>query len=416
MKCSTEDEMHPRHHFSPARSDVRAGEADASFWNDMAQTTLATHLTWQPKETLAKNVIMFLGDGLSIPTLAAARIKNGGEQSTLIWEDQLQEEKTMQHFLCHIVTYCVDTMVADSACSATAYLCGVKANTATIGVTASVQNKDCNAMRNTSNHVYSIIRKAQLAGLATGIVTTTRITHASPAGAYAHTADRDWENDDDVSNDGRDPAVCDDIAEMLIRGETGQNLNVILGGGRYNFRPSNVVDEEGSNGRRNDGGRIDHAHHETRAQYALDETIQFDHAIRAALAAVNIDDTLIVMTADHAHTMSLNGYPDRGGDLLDLKPYSTLSYGNGPGYKNPNPDGSRYDISNDDFTDPRYQYPAVAPLGSETHGGDDVGVFAWGPWAHLYTGTYEQNYIAHVMAYASCLGEGLTSCTAIRNE
>jgi alkaline phosphatase len=59
-------------------------------------------------------------------------------------------------------TYCVDSMVADSACSASAYLCGVKANDGTIGVTAAVNYADCNAMRNTSNHIYSIIHQAQV--------------------------------------------------------------------------------------------------------------------------------------------------------------------------------------------------------------------------------------------------------------
>lgn len=57
-----------------------------------------------------------------------------------------------------------------------------------------------------------------------------------------------------------------------------------------------------------------------------------------------------------------------------------------------------------------YTYPATVPLKEATHGGDDVAVFASGPWAHLFTGTYEQNYIPHAMAYAACIGKGLTAC------
>jgi len=60
--------------------------------------------------------------------------------------------------------------------------------------------------------------------------------------------------------------------------------------------------------------------------------------------------------------------------------------------------------------DPNYRYPATVPLGSETHGGDDVAVFARGPWSHLYAGSFEQNFIPHVMAYASCVGNGRTLC------
>jgi hypothetical protein len=60
--------------------------------------------------------------------------------------------------------------------------------------------------------------------------------------------------------------------------------------------------------------------------------------------------------------------------------------------------------------DKDYTFPATAPLYSETHGGDDVIVFARGPWSHLYAGTFEQNYIPHAMAYASCVGNGHTMC------
>lgn len=76
----------------------------------------------------------------------------------------------------------MDTQVADSATTATAYLCGVKANLGTIGVTAAVERNDCAASTNRKNRVYSIARWAQQAGKRTGIVTTARVTHASPAG------------------------------------------------------------------------------------------------------------------------------------------------------------------------------------------------------------------------------------------
>lgn len=48
-----------------------------------------------------------------------------------------------------------------------------------------------------------------------------------------------------------------------------------------------------------------------------------------------------------------------------------------------------------------YQYPSTIPLTDETHGGDDVMVFARGPWAHLFTGNFEQNEIPLAMAFAA---------------
>lgn len=61
-------------------------------------------------------------------------------------------------------------------------------------------------------------------------------------------------------------------------------------------------------------------------------------------------------------------------------------------------------------TDLNYRFPSMVPLESETHGGDDVGIFASGPWAHLFTGVIEENVIPHAMAYAACVGNGLTMC------
>lgn len=57
-----------------------------------------------------------------------------------------------------------------------------------------------------------------------------------------------------------------------------------------------------------EGGRIDSAHHDTHAHIAIDETVQFSKAVENAQLLVNSNETLIVVTADHAHTMSYAGY------------------------------------------------------------------------------------------------------------
>lgn len=53
------------------------------------------------------------------------------------------------------------------------------------------------------------------------------------------------------------------------------------------------------------------------------------------------------------------------------------------------------------------------PLRHETHGGEDVAVFAKGPMAHLLHGVHEQNYIPHVMAYAACIGANRDHCASV---
>lgn len=91
-----------------------------------------------------------------------------------------------------------------------------------------------------------------------------------------------------------------------------------------------------------------------------------------------------------------------------------LSYASGPKGFDDHHDSDdvskRIDVMTLDQTKWDFAYPGTVPIDSETHGGDDVGIFASGPWAHLFASTIEQNSIPHFMAYAACIGDGLKSC------
>uniref|UniRef100_A0A182J4L8 Alkaline phosphatase n=1 Tax=Anopheles atroparvus TaxID=41427 RepID=A0A182J4L8_ANOAO len=474
-----------------------AVEQHAQYWNNLAQDILERQLHKNRlNRKVAKNVIMFLGDGLSIPTLAATRVYLGDESTELSFE--------RFPYVGLSKTYCANVQVADSACTATAYLAGVKANYGTIGLSAAAALGDCQAQNDTANHVHSIAKWAQDSGLSTGFVTTTEVTNASPAGVYAHTANRNWEYNGAIEKDGFDPNVCHDIATQLIHGAVGKNMRVIMGGGRREFLPTYETDIDGTRGRRTDGvdlikhwqhhhahqqsayvqnrvqlletdttreteyllglfsskhlpyhldadeqqmpsltemvskamdvlerngdgyflfvegGRIDHGHHYTQPIRAFDETVEFAKAIEMARSRTSQDNTLIVVTADHSHTMTMSGYSSRKNDILgvnngqradDELPYATISYANGPGYdRNVRGRETRLDLNRVDMRDKSFAFPSTVPLGLETHGGDDVAVFASGPWAHLFSGTYEQHFIPHAMAFAACIGPGRTAC------
>lgn len=157
-----------------------------------------------------------------------------------------------------------------------------------------------------------------------------------------------------------------------------------------------------------EGGRIDHAHHDGNARRALEDAIALDEAVRTAVELVDLQDTLVVVTSDHSHAFTISGYPARENPMLgvaaspvgqpakaaDGKPYTTLGYANGPGAvaSLPRPDPSATDTAALD-----YRQQSLVPLGSETHGGEDVVVRASGPMAHLFGGTIEQHTIFHVM-------------------
>jgi len=155
------------------------------------------------------------------------------------------------------------------------------------------------------------------------------------------------------------------------------------------------------------------------AKRALDELREMDEAVKRAVDLTDQSDTLIVVTADHSHTFTMGGYPIRGNPILGLVdpigfeeepstdglPYETLMYANGVS-------GSlgRRNLRSVDTTANDYTQSSLVPLKMETHGGEDVAIFAFGPMSHLFHGVQEQHYIAHVMAYASCVGSNKQHC------
>ena len=165
-----------------------------------------------------------------------------------------------------------------------------------------------------------------------------------------------------------------------------------------------------------EAGRIDHAHHAGNAQRALPDTVELSNAVAKAVAPTEASDTLIVVTADHSHTFTIAGYPHRGNPILGLVhdvpdvdgaapkpsraadglPYTTLGYANGPGASR----GNRPDLTKVDTGGIDYLQQAAVPLAQETHGGEDVAVYARGPRAHLFRGNLEQHFIFHLMHHA----------------
>ena len=103
---------------------------------------------------------------------------------------------------------------------------GVKTNFKTVRVTAKVKISNCEEAKLETNRVSSILKWAQEAGKATGIVTNTRVTHASPAAAYAHVSYTEFECDDDIVTNKMHLTCNDDIARQLVEESPGKNIKV----------------------------------------------------------------------------------------------------------------------------------------------------------------------------------------------
>lgn len=463
----------------------------------------------------AKNVIMFIGDGMGVSTVTAARVYSVGVAGQL----------TMDTFPYTALskTYAADSITPDSAPTMTAMMTGRNTNGGVLGLDETTEVRDFNR-NGDGERLWTLLEQAKARGMRVGAVSTARITHATPAATYAHINNRDDENAIALQALPGDP----NFNERL-----GSGIDVLMGGGRQFFVPRTIIDEEGGAGSRTDGrdlrsefrargysyvwntagfkaltpsslpvlglfershmeyeydratdtggepsltdmtlkaiqllgsresrsnragrgyflmvegGRIDHAHHEGNAIRALTDTKELDRAIAAAVQAVDLNDTLIIVSADHSHVFNIAGYPLRplnelpypvasytsgfdapaGNGILDVVydvdpatgavspatdrngvPYTALLYGNGPGYRG----APRVDPRTDAFPGRNGSVPAgpahqayfqeaAVPLGSETHAGEDVAIYAIGAGAEMVHGTVKNTYIYQVMARA----------------
>ncbi len=500
-----------------------------SQWYADGQDALKKALNSQPILTEAKNIILFIGDGMGVSTVTAARIfeaqqrDNGesGEENYLSFENM--------PWLGLSKTYNTNQQTPDSAGTITAIMTGVKTKAGMINVNQHTILGDCAS--SVGNHLPTIMEQTAAAGRSTGIVTTARLTHATPAGAYAHTPHRNWESDKDLLS-YPSSAGCIDIASQLLAFNYGAGIQVALGGGRDKFLPvensgerldgrdlteewlskydrSAYVDDRDSFDKiappeidhllgifnsghmgyeadrlqndkyepslaamtdkaidilaKNKGGyflmveagRIDSAHHAGNAYRALQDTVALSNAVRIALEKTDPEDTLIIVTADHSHVFTIAGYPTRGNPILGKvignddsgdpsqslaedfhgQPYTTVGYANGWGYnehilpedresniasgiakklgfkhleaidKSEPPaiyrQDSRPDLLVVDTGHRNFHQESLITLESETHGGEDVAIYARGPYAHLFAKTEEQNFIYHVMKWAA---------------
>lgn len=442
-------------------------EEKAEYWTAVGQERLHFEIRRQREAErlrgkVAKNVIVFIGDGMGISTITAARIYKNQRAGGIGEESQLSFEEFP--FVGLSRTHEVNAQVPDSAGTATAILSGVKVNMNMTGFDARAKYQECDPDINEKAKLENIITWAQVAGKSTGLVTTARVTHATPGATYAHANDRYWECDSLVPE--RCKNIVKDIARQLVEDEPGRNLNVVLGGGRNQLGvplpegvnsscprddKQNLV-EKWKEGRQNhlfvtttqelmdadtsqveylmglfspdhipfdlerdksaagqpsilnmteqalkilsknkkgyvllvEGANIDTAHHEGFARHAIHETNELADAVAHAVKVTNPDDTLIIVTADHSHTLTIAAYPERGADILGyseidfiLYGHDFLTYANGPGFTTHKSSNCTQDywrkVPDEERQNLRYRPFAGKYFEKETHGDEEIG-------------------------------------------
>jgi alkaline phosphatase len=269
-----------------------------------------------------KNIILLIGDGTGI-----AQITSG--QYATVGPDGLLHLQTMP-VTGFVKTHSSDNLITDSASGATAYSCGLKTYNGAIGV-----NPDKTPCK-------TILELAEEQGLSTGLVSTSSITHATPASFAAHVESRSMEDEiaaqflnsgtevflgggmeyfsSDDREDSRDLiAEFSDLgyeilrnADELTNATSDQLLGLFAADGleRVDGEPSTAamtskaleVLSKNDNGffLMVEGSQIDWGGHGNSAQYVINEVQDFDAAVKAALDFAEKDgETLVVLTADH---------------------------------------------------------------------------------------------------------------------
>lgn len=180
------------------------------------------------KSAQAKNVILVIGDGMSITTLTTARIWQGQQAGKLGEEHFLHFEQYPHTAL--IKTYNTNQQSPDSAGTMSAIMTGVKTRAGLISIGPEQARATCKGSK--EHQQKTLLEWAHEANYATGIVTTARLTHATPAATYAHSPEREWESDL-----MRYPNAylhgCDSIAKQLIASAFPAGLDIALGGGDF---------------------------------------------------------------------------------------------------------------------------------------------------------------------------------------
>ena len=281
-------------------------------------TNQSVNKTDSPQPRKPKNVIFLIGDGMGLNQIYAGMTANGGT---------LNIERCTHTGLAK--TYSANSYITDSAAGGTALATGSKTNNGMIGMNAD------------SVAVKSVLSAAEEAGMATGLVATVRITHATPASFYAHQINRsmyqeiaadmltsgvdffvgggrkDFElrNDslnysDSLRNASYNIVYSIDSVEapvLLPFGALCADYDMPQARERGNFLPSAVDLAIKSLDARGDGfflmvegSQIDYQGHGNSTEGVVDEVLDFDRAIRLALDFAERDgETLVVITADH---------------------------------------------------------------------------------------------------------------------
>ena len=251
-------------------------------WFAAGQADLEAKMARKPITKRAKNVILLIADGNGVGTNYATRMFQG-QQAGGYGDDNVMAKEKLP-YLALSKTYNTNAQTPDSAGTAVAMNAGIKTKAGVIGIDETARRGECDDVEGASVQLFGEMVSASM-DKSVGVVTTARVTHATPAAVYAHAADRDYE-DDSAYEELENGCSVPDIATQLISKMESGEVDLAMGGGRRHFLPADVEDEEGKTGKRTDGRNLVEEAQALGAQYAWDD---------ATFAGLNLDGSTPVL-------------------------------------------------------------------------------------------------------------------------
>ena len=242
-----------KHRHAEVENESGTQAESAATWYQAGQKALREAKRLHPNMPnmhRAKNVILFIGDGMGVSTVTASRILEGQLQNRDGEKNSLAFEKLP--YLALSKTYSANQQTSDSAPTMTAMVTGVKTSDGVLSINQSVARQEKDNAVIQANKLTTLLELAKARGMATGVVTTARVTHATPAATYAHSSERNWESD---ANLPAGTTVKDIAAQAIDNFAANNGMEVLMGGGRTYFMPNTAFDPEypSVKGRRKDG-------------------------------------------------------------------------------------------------------------------------------------------------------------------
>lgn len=456
-----------------------------NFGADKIMEKFDAQKTQKKLQTVAKNIILFVGGGMNVDTIGAARIQAGKFEATRKnqpgcgEEHELSFDKFPYSGFCK--TYSLNSQTPSSRSAGTALLSGFKSKSGSLNC---FNDKKCKEKNDNKpvlprSLLFKMKRSRGVEKFKTGIVTNTQFYDGTTAAAFSKQKNKGGKSIKKIAN-GLNYALEKKLLDLSFSGgldtfrntvskqrndivTTKKMMQSLIASNDSRTEPfvgmfakeELLFEDERCNENNNEepslsemaekavellasgsengfflmveAGNIERAHQKTQGLRAVNEAVELDSAVQAVKKQLKnlqhetkhrniFQETLMIVTADHGHTFTFGQWdsprgikvskrPQKGPAALIFDIGGILSESSPVGgyYAGPGKNHVKTNLKHENNIDVKHM--SAVDTENTPISGEDVPVFAEGPFAHLFSGVMEQSYVGSTMAFAACTKE-----------